>query len=120
MSDEPDLRHYKRDPVRVRAGSGSRWLTIAVVIGLGIGTIGVAGTLVAPTTGTADEAAAMTPTVTPRIPHRIRPGLAADDGLPPLIIESTDFHANSGGAYYGIGGKLLRALGPVPSDQPTP
>jgi hypothetical protein len=122
MPDEPDLRRYEREPVRVRAGSGSRWLAIAVAVGLGVGAIGLAGTLVAPKAGTADDAAAVTPTaVAPEAPHRVRPGMAADDAsLPPLVIESTDFHANAGAAYYGIGGKLLRALGPVPTVSPTP
>jgi predicted ABC-type sugar transport system permease subunit len=122
MPDEPDLRHYEREPVRVRAGSGSRWLAIAVAIGLGVGAIGLAGTLVAPRAGVADEAVVVAPTaVAPGALHRSRPGLAADAaGLPPLVIESTDFHANAGAAYYGIGGKLLRALGPVPTVSPTP
>jgi hypothetical protein len=121
MPDEPDLRRYERQPVRVRGGSGSRWLAIAVVIGLGVGAIGLAGALVAPGSGVADEGAAGTPTaVAPGAPHRVRPGLAAETGLPPLVIESTDFHANAGAAYYGIGGKLLRALGPVPTVSPAP
>jgi hypothetical protein len=38
----------------------------------------------------------------------------------PLIVESTDFHANAGAAYYGIGGRLIRALGPRPTRTPNP
>ncbi len=38
----------------------------------------------------------------------------------PLVVESTDFHANAGAAYYGIGGKLIRALAPVPTRTPNP
>ena len=139
-SDAPEL-------IRVSGRSGIRWILVWLAGGVMVASFGVAGTLMngpdpVPQT-------VLTPVVSdPPTAPDASPGQIGDIAketvsLPPiditsgasgyaaafearrrqsvpLIIESTDFHANSGSAYYGIGGKLLRALAPTPSATPAP
>ena len=123
MPDEPLLGHYESEPTRVRGGSGRPWLAIWGVVAVAVVSIGVAGTLMthsAPSGPTVPappaEAAVATPlpsVVTPSPSPRPRPSAS-------LVVTSTDFYANGGAAFYGIGGRLIRALAPVPTRTPNP
>jgi hypothetical protein len=148
MDDEPDLGQYEREPTRVRTSSGKPWLGVWSVVAVAVISFGVAGTVIAPhpadrfapPVAEAVAAPAETPAVSeppsPSSSKRIvtAPPLDVTSGASgyaatfewqrrrstPLVVESTDFHANSGAAYYGIGGKLIRALAPVPTRTPNP
>src|SRR6188474_1383882 len=123
MSDEPELGRYEREPTRVRAGSGKPWLAVWGAVAVAVVTISVAWTAltrtVPPTsTTTPDEAvvASPEPSQAPVVPSDAPSPRATSR----LIVESTDFYANGGAAYYGIGGRLIRALAPVPTRTPNP
>ena len=107
MPDDP--RRYELKVIRIGSRRGSRWAVAWLGAGVLVVVTGLAGALLAPP--------ARPPTLA-EVATSADPGgtsASASPSLPPLIIESTDFHANGGGAYYGIGGKLLRALGPTPA-----
>jgi hypothetical protein len=146
MTDDPE--RYEAELGRVGGGSGVRWLAVwaggaALVVALAVG-----GALLAPAPSkpaVADVAPAASPAWRPSpvpSPAAAKPRAAAT--LPPLditsgasgysaafearrregvllVVESTDFHANSGPAYYGIGGRLIRALetAPAPGEDPA-
>jgi hypothetical protein len=121
MPDEPlpltdtseRANRFDLEPTRVKRASGGRWLVVWILAACLVVAFALAGNVLTlhgnvPTT---DADAALT-----------TPAPAPTTSLPPLIIESTDFHANSGPAYYGIGGRLVRALettNPSPSPSPT-
>ena len=123
MPEEPEPGHYESEPTRVRAprrgpglrsGAASRSLVVS---------IGVAGTLMTQpvpsglqTPAPPREAAVAKPSSSAAAPSpSARPRPSAS-----LIVTSTDFYANGGAAYYGIGGRLIRALAPVPTRTPNP
>ena len=111
--DTERANRFDLEPTRVRRGSGGRWVIVWTFGGCLVIALAVAGNGVTlPWNGQATDADAALTTPAP----------APTTSFPPLIIESTDFHANAGPAYYGIGGKLVRALettNPSPSPSPT-
>jgi hypothetical protein len=111
-NDGPErANRFDLEPTRVRRGSGGRWVVVWVVVGCLVVSLAVAGNgLSLPWDGPATDADAVLTTPAP----------APTTSFPPLVIESTDFHANAGPAYYGIGGKLLRALEATPKPSASP
>ena len=111
--DAERANRFDLEPTRVKRGSGGPWVVVWIVAGCLVVSLAVAGNgLSLPWNGPVRDADAALSTPAP----------APTASLPPLIIESTDFHANSGPAYYGIGGRLIRALEtttPSPSASPT-
>ena len=108
MPDDP--RRYESAVTRIGSRRGSRWAVVWVGAAVLVAIVGLAGALLPPP-GKAPTVADVATSAEPRV---------SATALPPLIIESTDFHANGGAAYYGIGGKLRRALGPTPTPSGTP
>ena len=113
-TEDPErANRFDLEPTRVKRGSGGRWVVVWIVAGCLVVSLAVAGNgLSLPWNGPTPDADAALATPAP----------APTASLPELIIESTDFHANSGPAYYGIGGRLVRALettNPDPSPNPT-
>ena len=137
MPEETDPTRYDSEPTRVRAGSGKPWLAAWGAVAVAVVGIGVAGTVLSRAPEVATPSAAEAAVVATPAPSALAatpapsaaPTLAAHDGIGvsaagrrtvPLVVESTDFHGNGGAAYYGIGGKLIRALTPVPTRTPNP
>ena len=122
MSDESQPGHYESEPTRVRGGSGRPWLAIWGAVAVAVVAIGVGGTLMAepgpedlPAPAPPAQAEVATPAGPSAVPSpspRPRPSAS-------LIVTSTDFYANGGAAYYGIGGRLICALAPVPTRTPN-
>jgi hypothetical protein len=133
MSD--DQGRYEAEVVRVGGGSGKRPIVVWVAGAALIVAFGVGGTLLSSPPAkapTLEVAPTMAPVAVVGTPAPAGDGLGAATLAPlditsgasgyatafearrrrsaPFVVESTDFHANSGSAYYGIGGKLLRAL----------
>jgi len=141
MADEPG--HYEAELGRVRGGSGARWILIWIGGAALVVAIGVGGALLAPGPSKAPVAAvtaAASPELAASRPPAAEAPAVAD--LPPLditsgasgyaaafaarwrrgvplVVESTDFYGNGGSAYYGIGGRLIRALAPIPTPRPS-
>jgi len=123
MPEEREPGQYESGPTRVRAASARPWLAIWGGVAVLVVSIGVAGTLMTQpvpsglqTPAQPREAAVAKPSSSAAAPSpSARPRPSAS-----LIVTSTDFYANGGAAYYGIGGRLIRALAPVPTRTPNP
>lgn len=116
----PDGRKpYASEVTRVRGRPASRWTLAWMGAAVIVVAAGLAGAVLAPPSRPPSLADGSAGLASPASTASLRPSVDGAATLPPLIIESTDFHANGGAAYYGIGGKLLRALGPTPAPTPT-
>jgi hypothetical protein len=123
MSDECEPGQYESEPTRVAGGSGRPWLAIWGVVAVAVVSIGLAGTLMT-------QPAPSGPQI-PVSPQEAAVAMPSPSAAPPspsvpprpsasLVVTSTDFYANGGAAYYGIGGRLIRALAPVPTRTANP
>jgi len=115
MPDDPNP--YESGIRRLARPTGSRWAVAWIGGALLVIAVGVAGTINAPPSTPPALADVVSAGSSASAPPSTAP--VATDTWPPLIVESTDFHGGGGAAYYGIGGKLIRALGPTPAP-PTP
>ena len=107
-----DSNPYESGVRRIGKPSGSRWALAWMGGAVLVIAVGLAGAIIAPPS-TPPPALADVVNADASATARTSTAPAATATWPPLIVESTDFHGNGGAAYYGIGGKLIRALGPT-------
>ena len=139
MPDDP--RSYESEIVRVRSRSGTRWGIVGVGGALLVLAVGIGGTLLAPSVARPVVAAIDPPTGPVEASAAAAPSTGTDRGRAAAATRqrditkgpsgydavfeawwtgiprtgSTDSSPTRGGADYGIGWRLLRALEPTPA-----